>query len=339
MTQNPSDRKYTKEHEWVKVEGSTAVVGITFHSQELLTDIFFVELPKKTEKTAQFQGNEKADWSVDKGGYLVYPSDRGTVLFNREDYNQTDVLLISRIIYQSRNGNIYGLLVLPKYTSEPLPGVVLLPGAGVSKESELGLAKKIAQLGAAVLTIDQRGTGETDGNFPNLDQDFAIFLNGQEPYQHLMIYDALRGYDLLHDAPFVDPDRIIMAGESLGGRIAIIATAIEKNIHGALIISSSGFNFRDGNDTNKNMFIKSIDSDHYVNLITPRKIVFIHNINDRVISVSSATRSYFKAADPKKIFLINDTGCNHGYCNMMNDSLVEGLDFLIGIKSKTVAEI
>src|SRR6266536_6440926 len=42
----PSDFKYTKEHEWIKAEGSTATIGITSHAQESLGDIVFVELPK-----------------------------------------------------------------------------------------------------------------------------------------------------------------------------------------------------------------------------------------------------------------------------------------------------
>jgi len=42
----PADFKYTKEHEWIKVEGDTGVVGITDHAQEALGDIVFVELPK-----------------------------------------------------------------------------------------------------------------------------------------------------------------------------------------------------------------------------------------------------------------------------------------------------
>lgn len=43
---NPKNLRYTKEHEWVKVEGNIAVVGITHHAQELLTDVVFVELPE-----------------------------------------------------------------------------------------------------------------------------------------------------------------------------------------------------------------------------------------------------------------------------------------------------
>ena len=42
----PKEFKYTKEHEWIKVEGAAATVGITHHAQEALGDIVFVELPK-----------------------------------------------------------------------------------------------------------------------------------------------------------------------------------------------------------------------------------------------------------------------------------------------------
>ena len=42
----PEKLKYTKEHEWVKAEGNTAVMGITDHAQSQLGDITFVELPQ-----------------------------------------------------------------------------------------------------------------------------------------------------------------------------------------------------------------------------------------------------------------------------------------------------
>ena len=41
----PSDLKYAKSHEWVRVDGDTATVGITDHAQSELTDVVFVELP------------------------------------------------------------------------------------------------------------------------------------------------------------------------------------------------------------------------------------------------------------------------------------------------------
>ena len=40
-----SEKKYTKEHEWVEIEGDTATVGITNHAQESLGDIVFIDLP------------------------------------------------------------------------------------------------------------------------------------------------------------------------------------------------------------------------------------------------------------------------------------------------------
>jgi glycine cleavage system H protein len=42
----PADFKYTKEHEWIKVDGNNASIGITNYAQESLGDIVFVELPK-----------------------------------------------------------------------------------------------------------------------------------------------------------------------------------------------------------------------------------------------------------------------------------------------------
>src|SRR5512147_2977612 len=42
----PADFKYTKEHEWIKVDGSAGTIGITDHAQNSLGDIVFVELPR-----------------------------------------------------------------------------------------------------------------------------------------------------------------------------------------------------------------------------------------------------------------------------------------------------
>lgn len=42
----PTDRKYTKEHEWIQVNGTAAAIGITDYAQQSLGDIVFVEVPK-----------------------------------------------------------------------------------------------------------------------------------------------------------------------------------------------------------------------------------------------------------------------------------------------------
>ena len=50
----PKDLRYTKEHEWVRVEGDLATVGITDFAAEQLGDVVFVDLPKAGRTVAQF---------------------------------------------------------------------------------------------------------------------------------------------------------------------------------------------------------------------------------------------------------------------------------------------
>ncbi|HSV54937.1 MAG TPA: glycine cleavage system protein GcvH [Burkholderiaceae bacterium] len=45
--------KYTEDHEWLKVEGGTAIVGITHHAQDALGDVVFVDLPEVGKTFAQ----------------------------------------------------------------------------------------------------------------------------------------------------------------------------------------------------------------------------------------------------------------------------------------------
>ena len=51
----PEDLKYTREHEWVSIDGTLATIGITDHAQEQLGDVVFVELPAVGDRV------EKAD--------------------------------------------------------------------------------------------------------------------------------------------------------------------------------------------------------------------------------------------------------------------------------------
>jgi glycine cleavage system H protein len=50
----PADLRYTKEHEWVRVEGDVATIGITRHAADQLGDIVFVELPAPGKTLEQF---------------------------------------------------------------------------------------------------------------------------------------------------------------------------------------------------------------------------------------------------------------------------------------------
>lgn len=49
----PIELKYSKDHEWVKIEGDIAIVGITDYAQEKLTDIVFVEFPEIGKQVEQ----------------------------------------------------------------------------------------------------------------------------------------------------------------------------------------------------------------------------------------------------------------------------------------------
>jgi glycine cleavage system H protein len=51
----PEELKYTKEHEWVRIEASLAVVGITDYAQQQMGDITFVDLPEVGRRVAQME--------------------------------------------------------------------------------------------------------------------------------------------------------------------------------------------------------------------------------------------------------------------------------------------
>ncbi len=51
----PADLRYTKEHEWIRVEGNKGRVGITHHAQDALGDVVFVELPKVGRRLRQME--------------------------------------------------------------------------------------------------------------------------------------------------------------------------------------------------------------------------------------------------------------------------------------------
>jgi glycine cleavage system H protein len=87
----PDEFKYTREHEWVKVEGDVGAVGITFHAQQALGDIVYVELPKvgmKAEKGKTLGSVESVKAVSD-----IYAPVSGEVIEVNEALVQTPELL------------------------------------------------------------------------------------------------------------------------------------------------------------------------------------------------------------------------------------------------------
>ncbi len=72
----PKDRKYSPEHEWVKITDGTAIVGITDYAQEQLGDVVYVELPKVGAKVEQFKPFGVIE-SVKTASDLYAPISRG----------------------------------------------------------------------------------------------------------------------------------------------------------------------------------------------------------------------------------------------------------------------
>ena len=73
-----SEVRYSKDHEWVKVDGDTATVGITHYAQEQLGDVVFVELPDVGKKVEQ--GKQMATVESVKAASEVYAPISGEVL-------------------------------------------------------------------------------------------------------------------------------------------------------------------------------------------------------------------------------------------------------------------
>lgn len=87
----PDDLKYTESHEWVRIEGTKAYVGITDYAQDSLGDIVYIELPevdKKVDKEEELTTIESV-----KAAEPIYSPLSGTVVEINEDLNDTPELI------------------------------------------------------------------------------------------------------------------------------------------------------------------------------------------------------------------------------------------------------
>ncbi len=82
----PKDLRYSKEHEWVKIEGDEAVIGITDYAQEQLGDVVYVELPPVGQEIQQFKSFGVVE-SV-KAASDLYAPVSGEVVATNADLNK-----------------------------------------------------------------------------------------------------------------------------------------------------------------------------------------------------------------------------------------------------------
>ena len=79
----PSDRMYTKSHEWAKIEGDVAIVGISHFAQEQLGDLTFVDLPRVGDQVSA--GAEMGSVESVKAASELYSPVTGEVVAVNED--------------------------------------------------------------------------------------------------------------------------------------------------------------------------------------------------------------------------------------------------------------
>ena len=77
-----SEKKFSKKHEWVAVEGDTATIGITKHATEMLGDIVFVEVPEKGKVVEQ--NGQAAVVESTKAASDVYSPIAGEIIENNK---------------------------------------------------------------------------------------------------------------------------------------------------------------------------------------------------------------------------------------------------------------
>ena len=91
MSEVPEDMYYTKEHEWIRVEGDEVVIGITDHAQNALTDIVYVELPDVGEELGDME--EFAIVESVKSASPIFAPLAGKVTAVNEELDDTPELL------------------------------------------------------------------------------------------------------------------------------------------------------------------------------------------------------------------------------------------------------
>lgn len=273
---------------------------------------------------------ETLKWELSEAGILSFPEREEPVFTVREVedlYSPENPDTLKLVSFESGGDKVQALLRIPANASPSSPGIILLPGAGVSKEGEQGLAVELSKLGYATLTLDQRNQGAI-----NIERDLELFRAGLEPVEYLMVYDILKAADILSVQPEINPEKLAVLGESNGGRFAIIACALEPSLKTVIGISTSGYGTEEINpaevtDSEAYQFYRSIDPDNYLNYLPPSKLVMIHSFNDTIISYELALRTFALAEEPKAMY--NTTEETHGYTASMHPYLEKELSFLL----------
>jgi uncharacterized protein len=266
-------------------------------------------------------------WSIDSSGKLSF-SPRGPITADSDAMvENTSNYTLENISYSSLGGEVYALLRIPKNVTNP-PVVIIDPALTMTKEMDEPTAEALCGMGYATLTLDQRGLGQTGGNYyiNNYSLGFSEFVNNETPVQYEQIYDILRGLDYVKTRPDLDGNDTAVLGESVGSVFAIDAAGIEPQFKGVITISGFDPGYSGTDNAQANEFMYALMPSKYLPDLPPRELAMFQFDNDSIISLSMSKALYNEAQDPKAFYLYN--GTTHG---MWNDVLAQNMS--IALKS------
>ena len=260
-----------------------------------------------TGKSTAPQTSSDRLWQLNSAGLLTFGSRGATAFSPVQLVEDMPEYTVEEESYLSFNETVFALLRVPKNVTKP-PIVIVLPAASINKESDADMAKALCSWGYATLTLDERGNnGKTPGPSPmNLESGYTAFANGGDPVQYKQVYDVLLAYDCIRSMPGLDGDNVAVLGESMGGRFAIIATALEPRLKAAIGVSTGPYGLQGDNDASVR-FVKSIEPAGYLSLLPPRKLIMIHFTGDTIIPVANGRHLYDAAQQPKAWHEYNGT--------------------------------
>ncbi|HTI42251.1 MAG TPA: glycine cleavage system protein GcvH [Vicinamibacterales bacterium] len=121
----PADRKYTKDHEWIRISGDTGEVGITDYAQEQLGDVVYVELPEVGRKVTAGESFGSIE-SVKAVSELFAPMTGEIVAINDHLKNHPEIV----------NSDPHGTWMIKVKLSQPTDSGALLDSS--QYQSQLG---------------------------------------------------------------------------------------------------------------------------------------------------------------------------------------------------------
>ena len=188
-------------------------------------------------------------------------------------------------------------LWLPEMTP-PYPAVVIVHGAGSSKENHADFARLATANGWAALSFDLPGHGASEPE-----------LSGQG------IEAVISMVDRLAVQPGVDADRIVLRGSSLGGFLAICAAAEAEEVAGVIAICpaaedhlargvrSGRFEMRISDPVDLEAWLLAQDLREAVRRIAGRPLILLHAEGDDRIPSEHSAELYEEAGEPRKLVI------------------------------------